>query len=85
MLKGYQRDASGSFSYNYNMSEITDDDWAEITRRELFKLDHITLLKAEDGLYYASYQTVDDVISEHMFSDCENLTEIILPKNIKKR
>lgn len=84
VLKGYQRDASGSFSYNYNMSEITDDDWAEITRRELFKLDHITLLKAEDGLYYASYQTVDDVISEHMFSDCENLTEIILPKNIKK-
>ena len=84
VLKGYQRDASGSFSYNYNMSEITDDDWTEITRRELFKLDHVTLLKAEDGLYYASYQTVDDVISEHMFSDCENLTEIILPKNIKK-
>lgn len=84
VLKGFQRDASGSFSYNYNMAEVTDDDWAEITRRGLDKLEGISLFKGNDGHYYASYLTTDDIIGIHMFSDCENLTEIILPRSIKK-
>lgn len=84
VLKGYQSGASGLFSYNYNMAEITDADWAEITKRGLEKLENVLLYKGDDGHYYASYLTADDVIGDHMFSDCENLTTIILPKNNKK-
>lgn len=84
VLKGYQSNASGRFSYNYNMAEITDDDWAEITRRGLEKLESVLLFKGDDGHYYASYITTDNVIGDHMFSGCENLTGISLPANTKK-
>ena len=82
--KGYQSDASGHFSYNYSMSEITDQDWDVISSRGLNKLENMLLLKGADGCYYASYLTADNVIGDHMFSDCENLTNIILPKNASK-
>ena len=84
ILKGYQSDASGSFSYNYNMSQISELDWAEISRRGINKLDHVTLLKGSDGHYYASYQAVDYVIGEHMFSNCENLVNIALPLSTRQ-
>jgi len=84
VLKGYQSDAAGHFSYNYNMSEITDQDWDVIISRGLNKLENMLLLKGADECYYASYLTADNVIGDHMFSDCENLTNIILPKNASK-
>lgn len=79
-ISGYQSDERGRFDYKYSMSDVTEDDWNVIVSRGLQDLENKTLSRGSDGNIYVSYMTVENVISDHMFSDCENLIGITLPK-----
>ncbi len=84
ILQGDYSDATGSHSYKYNMSNISDSDWNTIVQLGFNKLENAQLLRGTDGHCYTSYIVQDNIIGDHMFEDCDNLTTIILPRNVEK-
>ena len=80
-ISGYYRDGSGR-KYSYDMSKISDKDWQDILAGGLEKRTGCDLSKGEDGKYYSSFFTEDNIMGKYMFEDCENLLHVKLPLSL---
>ena len=70
----------GSFSYSYNLSDVTDKQWKTIVNYKLDDRGDMFLERDSTGRIYISYHTkYDNVIGNRMFADCQNLRIITLP------
>ena len=71
---------TGEYRYRYNLSEVTDSIWKEIVDHRLDNRGDMLLRRDSKGKIYISYYALDNVIGKRMFSDCQNLRNIILPE-----
>ena len=78
---------SGSLNgqpYRYDMSKITSQQWMEMQSMGLAQGPTWLIQPASDGGFKVSWYEENDTIGPYMFSDCQNLRNVILPKNIKE-
>lgn len=73
-----------SHSYAFSIANMTDEKWDEIVSKGYDKNSSYILQRSDDGQYYISYFTKEDVIGSEMFSECMNLREITLPASTRK-
>lgn len=66
-----------------NMGEIGHDEWKKLRRQRLFKGNGYKLNEDEDSKYSIDFTLKKGFVSPYLFSDCDNLKEIILPQNTK--
>ena len=78
---------SGSLNgtpYHYDMSKITSSQWMEMQSMGLSQGPTWLIQPASTGGFKVSWYEENDTIGPYMFSDCQNLRNVILPKNIKE-
>lgn len=78
---------SGSMNgvpYRYDMARITSEQWMEMQAMGLAQGATWLIQPASDGGFQVSWYEENDTIGPYMFSDCQNLRNIILPKNVKE-
>jgi hypothetical protein len=70
--------------YRYDMARLTSEQWMEMQSMGLSQGPTWLIKPAPDGGFQVSWYEENDTIGPYMFSDCQNLRNIILPKNIKE-
>ena len=76
---------SEQYIFDYVLSNVSDQDWADILKEGDNKLAGMTLERDSDGKVYALCHVDDDnVIGRYMFNDCENLITLTLPKKTSR-
>ena len=68
--------------YKYDMSKISDADWANILAHGRERSSSRLLSKGDDGVYYVTFIAENNIMGKYMFEDCENLTKVKLPTSI---
>ena len=70
--------------YRYDMARLTSEQWMEMQSMGLSQGPTWLIKPAPDGGFQVSWYEENDTIGPYMFSDCQNLRSVILPKNIKE-
>ncbi len=70
--------------YRYDMARLTSEQWMEMQAMGLSQGPTWLIKPAPDGGFQVSWYEENDTIGPYMFSDCQNLRSIILPKNVKE-
>lgn len=86
-FSGFLNVGSRKMSHVYDLSYVSDEEWQNIINHELraLELGGCTLDRGSDGRVYALYKLSEsNTIGANMFTDCENLVELYLPKKTKK-
>ena len=68
--------------YKYDMSKISDADWANILAHGLERTSSRLLSKGDDGKYYVTFFAENNIMGKYMFELCENLTAVKLPTSL---
>lgn len=68
--------------YKYDMSKISDADWANILAHGLERSSSRLLSRGSDGVYYVTFYAEGNIMGKYMFEGCENLTKVILPTSL---
>ena len=78
-VSGYYPDGT---SYSYDMSKITDAEWAKFTANHKERNSSRLITKGDDGVYYITFYSENNILGKYMFEDCENLITVSLPTNL---
>ena len=82
----YNMGVSGYFpdgtTYSYDMSKITDEEWEKLVANNKVRNSSRLLFKGDDGVYYITFFSENNIIGKYMFDCCENLVKVILPVNL---
>ena len=70
--------------YRYDMARLTSQQWLEMQSMGLSQGPTWLIKPAPGGGFEVSWYEENDTIGPYMFSDCQNLRNVILPKNIKE-
>lgn len=78
-------DGSKKVFVDFELSDVSDADWADIVSKGDDKLYNMILERDPEGkVYVKCYENDDNVIAAHMFDGCENLVTLNLPKKSKR-
>lgn len=67
----------------YDFRKMTDSDWQSFRETHMDStLMHIVY--RQDTTYYVKFMTLNNTISMRMFANCENLQQIVLPRNLTR-
>lgn len=80
-VSGYYSDGT---TYSYDMSRITDAEWARFTSENKQKNSSRLITRGSDGVYYITFYSENGVLGKYMFEDCENLLSVTLPAGISE-
>lgn len=64
----------------YDFGTMTPDEWDKISRNLAMPPNMVYFYK--DGKFFVDYYSADNLIGTHMFSKCDNLRSLVLPKSI---
>jgi hypothetical protein len=78
-VSGYYPDGT---AYSYDMSKITDAEWAKFTANHKEKNSSRLITKGDDGVYYITFFSENNILGKYMFENCENLITVSLPTNL---
>lgn len=78
-VSGYYPDGT---QYSYDMSKITDAEWEKFTAAHKERNSSRLIFKGDDGVYYITFFSENNIIGKYMFDACENLVSVILPANL---
>ena len=78
-VSGYYPDGT---TYSYDMSKITDEEWEKLLANQKERTSSRLLFKGDDGVYYITFFSENNIIGKYMFDGCENLVSVILPTNL---
>lgn len=78
-VSGYYPDGT---TYNYDMSKITDAEWAKLVANGREKNSSRLLSKGSDGVYYITFFSENNILGKYMFEDCANLIKVKLPTTL---
>ena len=67
----------------YEFKNMTDADWQAICDKHADRDEAVRIVR-QNSTYYVMFSTSDNTIGSRMFYGCDNLSEIILPKNLQQ-
>ena len=83
-ISGQYMENGAVVQYKYDMSKISDADWANILAHGLERSSSRLLSKGDDGVYYITFYAENNIMGKYMFEGCENLTKVILPTGLRE-
>ena len=79
----YNMSVSGRYSdgeqFYYEMDKITDAEWKKYCAAGKQRNSSRYIFKGDDGMYYITFFSENDIIGKYMFDECENLVSVKLP------
>ena len=78
-VSGYFPDGS---TYSYDMSKITDEEWQKLVDNNKVRNSSRLLFKGDDGVYYITFFSENNILGKYMFDACENLKIVSLPTTL---
>ena len=70
--------------YRFDMAHLTQQEWSQMQSMGLTQGSTWSIQPAEGGGFIVNWYEENDTIGPYMFSDCQTLRSIILPKTVKE-
>ena len=70
--------------YRFDMARLTQQEWSQMQSMGLTQGATWLIQPAQGGGFIVNWYEENDTIGPYMFSDCQTLRSIILPKNVKE-